>query len=372
MNIRISIFCLTLCCLFTLAQAQESTPKIKFDKSEHNFGTVDQGDPTEVTFKFTNVSDAPLQLQKVKASCGCTTPNWPREEIAAGETGDIHVRYDSKRIGKFTKSITVTYDWEEKPVVLYIRGDVKPSANGMNLANYKEIRGGLAFEKTRENIGLLESDKNKDLTFKVKNISDKPIQFNEIDKEIMFDVIPKDKRLEPGRETTISVKVKGGAFLKEGNFTKTISLYTDDAKGKAKELIIGGVLKKVLSAEEKANAPHIEFVKTDFKGGTAIEGEKVVYAYKFKNTGGSNLEIANVKASCGCTATAPKDKVVKPGAESEIVATFNSRGRVGMQHKSVTVKTNDPENPTIVLRFQVEVIKDPFHADSLGPTSGQE
>ena len=76
--------------------------------------------------------------------------------------------------------------------------------------------------------------------------------------------------------------------------------------------------------------------------------------------------IESVKASCGCTATAPKDDVIVSGQSSEIVATFDSRGRVGKQNKSITVKTNDPDESTIVLRFAVEVVKDPFHVGGGG------
>ncbi|MEL6256745.1 MAG: DUF1573 domain-containing protein, partial [Bacteroidota bacterium] len=100
------------------------------------------------------------------------------------------------------------------------------------------------------------------------------------------------------------------------------------------------------------------------------EGEKVDVAYKFTNTGKSDLKILSVKASCGCTASAPKDDVIKAGMSSEIIASFNSKGRKGPQSKTITVKTNDPDQPTLVLRLKVEVEQNPFHIEEVGPANG--
>jgi hypothetical protein len=101
-----------------------------------------------------------------------------------------------------------------------------------------------------------------------------------------------------------------------------------------------------------------------------LQGEKVQYAFTFINQGKGELQLESVKASCGCTATAPKDKVLAPGQRSEIVATFDSRGRRGVQNKSITVRSNDPDEPTVVLRLKVEVEEDPFHIPSTGPAAG--
>ena len=83
-----------------------------------------------------------------------------------------------------------------------------------------------------------------------------------------------------------------------------------------------------------------EFKETLHDFGTVIEGEKVTYSFKFKNSGGSNLLISNVSASCGCTATKYTKEPVKPGEEGVVTVTFDSRRRKGFQNKSVTVAAN--------------------------------
>lgn len=105
------------------AETQTSKAKIKFTELSHNFGNVIEGQIARYDFKFTNEGTEPLVLQNVQASCGCTTPKWPREAIAPGESAVITAEYNSLgRAGTFNKSITVTSNGGE--VVLTIVGIV--------------------------------------------------------------------------------------------------------------------------------------------------------------------------------------------------------------------------------------------------------
>ncbi|MEO0896673.1 MAG: DUF1573 domain-containing protein [Bacteroidota bacterium] len=341
---------------------------IKFEKTTHDFGKMEKGDLAEHTFTFTNTTDADLKLSRVKASCGCTTPSWTNTAVAPGATGEIKVKYNTSRIGPFTKTVTVTVNEAERPTILYIKGAVNtPLANSD--VNFPNKIGNLGFDKITQNVGVLDSDKEKTMIYKVKNLGPKPINFlKDMDKEIMFDVDVMPPALTPGAVGTITVKVHGEKFISFGAFDKAITLYTNDEKVNAKNLKMTGNINRVFTEEELAEMPNIKFDMTDYKGGTVLEGEKVEVAYAFTNTGKEDLIIESVKASCGCTATAPKDKIVKAGETSEILATFNSRGRKGKQSKSITVRTNDPDNPTVVLRLSVEVEQDPFHQNNMGPS----
>jgi hypothetical protein len=175
--------------------------------------------------------------------------------------------------------------------------------------------------------------------------------------------------LNPGEKTVISVVLDAADFKQSQAFNTKVGIVTDDQLGDRKELTLSGRVNKVFSDEELADMPRIEFDKTEFKGQSVIEGEKLTVTYTFKNTGGSELIIEDVRASCGCTATSPKDKVIAPGASSEITATFDSRGRMGKQRKTITVRSNDPVNGSVLLRLEADVERDPFHVDDLGPAA---
>lgn len=72
-----------------------------------DYGTIDQGGEPLRVAKFKNTGTEPLIISGAKGSCGCTVPNWPKEPIMPGETSQIEVRYDTKRVGAINKTITV-------------------------------------------------------------------------------------------------------------------------------------------------------------------------------------------------------------------------------------------------------------------------
>ncbi len=81
---------------------------IEFTEPNHDFGNIIEGEVATFQFVFTNKGSDSIKLTNVRASCGCTTPLWTKEEVAPGETGVITAQYNSKgRVGTFHKSITV-------------------------------------------------------------------------------------------------------------------------------------------------------------------------------------------------------------------------------------------------------------------------
>lgn len=109
----------------TPAPAAVVDTKITFVETSHAFGKVIEGEIARYEFKFTNDGTKPLKLSSVNPSCGCTSPKWPREEIAPGATASIIVEYNSQgRPGSFTKYITVNSNGSEQPISLTISGEV--------------------------------------------------------------------------------------------------------------------------------------------------------------------------------------------------------------------------------------------------------
>ena len=99
---------------------------IKFEKIVHDYGTIVQGADGNSVFNFTNKGKSPLILSNVQASCGCTVPEWTKEPILPGKTGNIKVKYNTNTVGAFNKSITVKSNAINSTVVLQIKGNVTP------------------------------------------------------------------------------------------------------------------------------------------------------------------------------------------------------------------------------------------------------
>lgn len=105
----------------------KNAPYIKFEKVEHDYGTLIKGSNGDCNFEFLNAGDQPLVLTSVVSSCGCTIPDWPKEPIMPGKKAVIKVTYDTNRLGVILKQITVRSNAENADVVLTIKGQVNPS-----------------------------------------------------------------------------------------------------------------------------------------------------------------------------------------------------------------------------------------------------
>ena len=101
---------------------EKKVAKIEFKTTVIDYGTIEKGSDGVRTFEFTNTGNAPLVISNVKSTCGCTVPKKPKEPIMPGETGEIEVKYDTKRVNPIRKTITVYSNAETPTVALKIKG----------------------------------------------------------------------------------------------------------------------------------------------------------------------------------------------------------------------------------------------------------
>jgi hypothetical protein len=99
----------------------------------------------------------------------------------------------------------------------------------------------------------------------------------------------------------------------------------------------------------------LDSTERDF--GTIPEGQKLEVSYRFLNAGNKPLIIARVQPSCGCTIAEQPDQPILPGKEGVIRATFNSEGRVGINHKKLYVIANTIGTQSNEIQFSVLVQK---------------
>lgn len=100
----------------------------------------------------------------------------------------------------------------------------------------------------------------------------------------------------------------------------------------------------------------VEFDKTEYDFGELIEGEIAEGTFKITNKGKVDLIITSAKATCGCTVPEWPKEPIAPGASADLKFTFNSRGRLGKQSKSITLQTNS-EKVTELIRIKGTVVK---------------
>lgn len=91
----------------------------------HDFGDIPQGVPVTIDFRFKNISDETLVIDNVRTTCSCTASDWPEEVVEPGKEGYIRIEYDAKKLGYFSKKITVYFSGQRKAEKLTIEGYVE-------------------------------------------------------------------------------------------------------------------------------------------------------------------------------------------------------------------------------------------------------
>ena len=108
-------------------------PVAEFERVEHDFGIVNEGQKVSYAYKFKNNGQAPLIIQSAVGSCGCTVPAWSKEPIPVGGTGFVSAEFDTNgKTGIQNKTVTVTANTWPKVTTLRFKAMVTPKPTGAN------------------------------------------------------------------------------------------------------------------------------------------------------------------------------------------------------------------------------------------------
>lgn len=328
-------------------------PKIEFISKAHDYGTIkeDAGMAT-TTFEFTNTGNQPLILNNVKATCGCTTPKWTKEPIPPNGKGSIDVSYNPKnRPGNFSKNVNVYSNTQPSVNVLNIKGNVTPREKTLE-EKFPRVMGPLRLKSNYLSLGSMFNEETKEGVLNLINTSETDAKLGIHRAPAHIQVKFEPEVIAPGQEGKVLITYDAKAKGAYGYASDRVYLTINEEKKNTYSIGTSVSIKEdfsKLSEEELANAPVANFDNKVFDFGNITQGEKVGHDFKLTNDGKRELIIRNVKASCGCTAV-KHEKVVAPGQTIDLKVEFNSRGKRSRQNKSVTVTTNDPKTPTVVLR----------------------
>jgi len=349
---------------YNVVNAQQKKATVSFSNLEHDYGKIKESDgKTTYKFEYTNTGGEPLVLTDVKASCGCTTPDWTKEPVAPGKKGFVSATYDPKnRPGPFNKTITVNSNAENGSIVLRIKGDVVAKEPTIE-DKFPTAVQGVRFSTNHVAFQSIKNTEVKTDSIKIINTlqTNAKVMFKQVPEHISVKLIP--ETLKPNEKGIIIVTYDGKKAKDWGFVIDRLPVQVNDVfdeKSTDNRITVSATVEEdfaKLTPEQLNNAPKIEFESQVFDFGTIKQGEKAEYVYKFKNTGKSELVIRKTKASCGCTVVDPADKIIPPGKESSLKASFNSTGKEGKQNKTITVITNDPKNSSITLKVTGTVSK---------------
>jgi hypothetical protein len=130
LNIKKAIFIVILIVLSVILFTQTISPSvefsvIEFEENDFDFGNIKKNQPVKKYFIYKNIGKSPILISNIQSSCGCTIPNWSKKRMNPNKKDSILILYDSKKVGKFSKSVYVHYNSEiKKPYKITINGFV--------------------------------------------------------------------------------------------------------------------------------------------------------------------------------------------------------------------------------------------------------
>lgn len=346
--------------ILTNANAQTIAPNISFEKVVHDFGKIKE-EAGKVTYKFPfiNTGQNDLLIDTVRATCGCTAPNWTRKPIPPGGTGFVAATFNpAGRPSAFSKYLYVTSNSKPASTKLTIKGEVLAKPKTIE-DDYRYSMGALRLKANHLAFGNVTNTAKKDYQLEVVNNSDKEIS-------LALERIPGHMEIEfkpsilKAHEKGLIVAKYDASMKKDwGMLIDRINVSINDVSDRNYRLVVSANIVEdfsSLSAAEKANAPIVNVDNPEVNFGKIQQNEKFEHAFVLTNTGKSQLYIRKIKASCGCTAVQPEKKEIAPGESVKITTVFNSAGKRGNQNKNVTIITNDPKHSNLILRIKGEVI----------------
>lgn len=349
-----------LCCMLLAAQALADS-KIKFEVMTHDFGTIQETDgDAKCVFKFTNEGDSPLLITRAQASCGCTSPEYPKKPIRPGESGEIKVTYHAKgRPGPFDKSVYVySNDKTSERVMLTITGNVVN--NGDKILTYtEELGGGIRVKTTTLNFfDVYPGRPNRTRALMVYNESDQPVVLTFRNAPKHIDLLCEPEVIQPKGEGMINVtfvtdRVKDWGPRKD---LFDILVKGKETKMKSNHIAVMADIWEDFSKLEAADmevAPSIELDKVIVNFDKS--GKNNTQDLVIRNTGKQKLvirKIMNDKAKAFQVKT--DDTIVKPGETTKLHITFNPAQASSIPASNhITIISNDPRNSRVLVNLQV-------------------
>jgi hypothetical protein len=167
---------------------------------------------------------------------------------------------------------------------------------------------------------------------------------------------PEKSDLAPGESTNINVDFNSTG--RSGRQTKYITVKTNDPDNpEIRFKFTGVVVDPGTKTGTLTDSPMMYFAETQHDFGTVQEGDTVRYTFNFSNKGNAILKISDIKTSCGCTAALVSSEKIEPGKDGTLNVSLDTSHRSGKMSRRITVYSNDPTNPDLVLTIFADVQK---------------
>ena len=328
--------------------------KAEYPVRVYDFGAFAEEDG-DVTCRFpvVNTGDEPLAIISARATCGCTTPSFPRESIAPGDTAYVTVTYNpSYRPGKFSKYVHVETTATPPKMKLEIKGTVIGAERSIS-HRYPADFGPLKLEHPKVMLGeLLNTESNNTYIHGYNQSADSlTVAFSDAPSYMTIVVSP--DVVPPGEIMSAVFFVDGDHCGQFGLIEDEVTMTVNGTAHKLPTTLVVGEDFSKLSESDRAKAPVAKLSAESVDFGTVSRTSDYLPAqFTITNAGQSTLKIRRVySADAGVEASVDKDQL-KPGETATVDARLSTaQQNGGLINARVNVISNDPGHPSQTVRL---------------------
>ncbi|MGC9152030.1 MAG: DUF1573 domain-containing protein [Microbacter sp.] len=348
--------------LFVFGQ-QRSKPIPVFPEKVYNFGVIPEsaGKVTH-SFEFSNQGDAPLVIQQVIASCGCTTPVWPKEPIPPGGKGAIQVTYSTyDRPGTFNKTIVIYNNSTINPVTLIIKGEVTQKPLSIEQM-YPQEMGPLRLKSRYLSFGNVSPNETKTEQMLILNPTKKVVEvaLGKLPPYLKGVVVP--SVMQPNSEAAVIFSLNSAMLHDWGLHSDEVTLMIDRHADLSKSNVLTLTANRMedfskMTPEEKKNAPIVVLTPSEVKLNVVKQNIMSRGTFTVKNEGRSPLYLLKAFADCHCIRVTLPKRAIAP--HQSVVIHFEVATGItqGPRFETINLITNAPASPSIPVHVSWETVK---------------
>lgn len=342
---------------------QRGKPIPVFPEKVYNFGVIPEnaGKVTH-SFEFSNQGDAPLVIQQVIASCGCTTPVWPKEPIQPGENGTIQVTYSTiDRPGTFNKTIVIYNNSTFNPITLIIKGEVTQKPLSIEQM-YPQSMGPLRLKSRYISFGNVSPNETKTVQALILNPTKKAVQVSlgKLPPYLKGVVVP--AVMQPNSEAAVIFSLNSALLHDWGLHSDEVSLIIDHRLNAAKSNVLTLTANRMedfskMSPEEKKNAPIISLSTQEVQLHAVKQNTMQKGSFSIKNEGRSPLYLLKAFSDCQCIKVNMPKHAIEPNQTAVIHFEVSTGITLGQRFETLTLISNAPASPSVPVHVSWETIK---------------
>lgn len=362
MQNRITLIASLVLALFATENLTAQTVQRKiftWETKKINIGPVlDEKGSVEVEFFAKNENEVSLLITDVVPDCGCTTVDFSKDSIAAGQIGSIKVKFNpDQKGGEFSKGIIVRTNEDIYGDTLFLEGINMPISENPEM-DFPHRVGNIGMRLNAVNFGYVFTNEPKVKYVEVHNFGNDAINLVEetihISDYLTLSLVP--EIIQAGQRGLLVMQYNGEAKNDLGFFEEKIAIKLGSGEDLGMRVL--AVLYEYFPPVPKSMenmVPRLGITETEFDLREISANQKVSRTISMTNAGQETLHIRKVSTNCNCVVTTLGKDTLQPGERTELAFTFDPKGRRGIDHKHITIFSNDPINPvrTIVLRSTV-------------------